>query len=290
MNRSKEIFEYLKLPGSARGIILAPNAPPISRTPAGIEVALNLVLDASDISDTLEHLYTESAPTAGSIAPTGSGIFSIGQKGVGRIHVSYATQRGSYVLAITTIPYDIPQPAEITESPEIVESLAKIIASGEKVFVAINGPDTFTTDSFVYSMLQIVNGSSRNVISILQPKLAYLMGHSNSIVMQSELGIDTPDLKSGLANAAHFNANIIYISDIEEDDDHPLIRQTIASGNIVILSSVSQSPAMLSDRYAAPASIVMSRGKTLLQLHYHVYPEMNGKLSIIASQTDQESP
>ena len=284
MNRGRELFEYLKQPGSARGIILAPSAPPISHTPTGIEVALNLVLDASDISDTLDHLFAESAPVGGSIMPTGSGTFSFGQKGVGRIRVSYATQRGSYVLAITAIPYDIPKPAEISDSPDVIESLAKIIASGEKVFVAINGPDTISTDTFVYSVLQLVNGSSRNIISILQPELAYLMGHSDSVIMQSELGIDTPDLKSGLAAASRFKANIFYISNIEEEDDHPVIRQTLASRNVVILSSVSQSPAVLADRYAAPISALMPEGTTLKQLHYHVYPKTNGKLNIIASQ------
>ena len=241
------------------------------------------MLDASDISDTLEHLYAESTAT-GSIMPEGSGTFSFGQKGVGRIRVSYAKQRGSYVLAITAIPYDIPEPADITDSPEVIESLAKIIASGENAFVAINGPDSTSTDSFVYSMLQIVNGESRNIISIIQPELAYLMGHSNSVTMQAELGIDAPDLKTGLANASHFKANIFYISDIEEGDDHPVIRQALAAGNVVILSSVSLSPAVLADRYAAPVTALMPHGKTLQQLRYQVYPETDGKLNIIACQ------
>lgn len=280
MNKSREILSYLKQPGSARSLILAPNAPPIARSYASVTVALNIVMDAEDISNTLEHLYSEALPAGTTPKLTGSGTFSFGQKGVGRIRVTYATQRGSYVVAITSIPFVIPKPEQISTFPDKIVALAQAASTGRNVFVAVSGNDQSSNDTFIYSVLQAINESSRNIIAILERNIAYLMGHMESIVMQAELGVDTPTVAAGMAAAADFQANIIYLSNVEEGEDHPSIRKAVANGNVVILNSTSLTPEDMAKRYVDPIGTLRPPADPVSRFHVRVFPCTDGMLDV----------
>ncbi len=285
MNKSREILSYLKQPGSARSLILAPNAPPIARSYASVDVALNVVMDAEDISDTLEHLHSESVPVGTAKTPEGSGTFSFGQKGVGRIRVTYATQRGSFVVTITSIPYVIPKPEDISTSPDEIIALAKAASAGRNVFVAVSGNDQSSNDTFIYSVLQAVNESSRNIISILERNIAYLIGHSDSIVMQAELGVDTPNIATGMTAASDFQANIIYLSNVEEDEDHPSVRKAVATGNVVILNSTSLTPEDMVQRYVDPIATLLPPAYPVTRFLVRVFPGDENTLDIRIEST-----
>ena len=272
MNKSRDILDYLTQPGSARTVILAPNAPPIARTYSGVAIVLSKVFDAADIADTLEHLHTEASPMDRAKITDSAGTFSFSQKGVGRIRVTYATQRGSYVVSVTTIPYDIPKPEAISDKPEQIVGLIDAILADQNIFVAVSGPDPSCSSTLIYSILQEINLKGSHIIAIIEARLNYLLGHSNSVVMQFELGNDTPSIAQGLAVANDFKANFFFVNNIEDNEDLPSLRHVLAGGSTLILNSVSLTPQMLSDRYAEPIKALMPQGKALQQFHIRVFP------------------
>ena len=271
MNKSRDILEYLKQPGAARTVILAPNAPPIARTYAGVAVVLNTVLDSADISDTLEHLYSNAFPLSEGVIAESHGTFSFSQKGLGRVRVTFARQRGTYVVSVTAIPYDIPKPELICSDPNVAQELVQAVLNDQNVFIAVNGPDSSCTSTFIYSLLQEINENSSKIISIIERRLNYLLGHANSIVIQSELGEDVPSVAHGISVASDFRANLYFVNHIEHNDDHASIRLVLAAGNTVILNSVSQTPQHLSAQYADPIKALLPPEKTLKQFHVRVF-------------------
>ncbi len=175
MNRTKEIVEYFSQPDSARRIILAPNAPPVTRRHSGVEVAMNLVTDAADISDTLDHLLDAAGLSDRNAKEQPSGSFSFSQKGLGRVRVSYATQRGSQVVSISVIPVEIPAPEAICTTPEGIETLIEALQCNDGCLIAVSGPDIPGSSSIVYTALQKINEHQHHIIYILERSLTYLM-------------------------------------------------------------------------------------------------------------------
>ncbi len=64
MDYTKRFFEYFSEDEMRSHIIIAPNAPPIERSEAGIEVAMDAILDDNDVTDTLVGLRTHGEGNA----------------------------------------------------------------------------------------------------------------------------------------------------------------------------------------------------------------------------------
>ena len=96
MNRSQDIIAYLKQADTPNTILIAPNAPPVGRRPNEVEVALNMVLDAGDVYDTVKAFMNLGGVPEEALTKD-SQTFSVPMDDVGRFRVSHATQRGSKV-------------------------------------------------------------------------------------------------------------------------------------------------------------------------------------------------
>ncbi|MDQ7082017.1 MAG: hypothetical protein Q9N34_02775 [Aquificota bacterium] len=106
MNLAPEILNYLGVRKEFTEVILAPKASPVERNDRIINRIMDVILSPEDIRDTLVSLRSH---TTTSLGPLGrEGFFSFGLPEVGRIRVSYLTQRGSYVVSIVKVPYEIP--------------------------------------------------------------------------------------------------------------------------------------------------------------------------------------
>jgi len=278
MNQTAAILDYLAKCETPCVVLLAPNAPPVRRTERGVEVALNAVLDAASVADTLDGLAAKT--DKGKLDFDENGTFCFGVPDVGRIRVSYATQRGSRIVSVANIPFRVPRLDDVCDDSSAANRLVKIVSSGQMGMLAVTGPSLLSNSMLVYALLQEVNQTKRSIIYILERRLTYLMAHADSIVIQSELGRDVKSLQEGLESASLFDPDTIFAGDIRLTDDLPGLRHAVASSIFAVVSSVSVTAEALFDRFCPKpgeggvAARLYSRSKV------NVLPAPGGKLSV----------
>ncbi len=211
MNLTPEILNYLAEKREFTEIILAPKASPVERRDKGISRIMDIILSPEDIRDTLVSLRSHT-PT--SLGPLGrEGFFSFGLPDIGRIRVTYLTQRGSYVVSIVKVPFNIPEFYSIVASKEKAQSILKTLSDLNGI-VAIIGKSYVVHNLFSYSLLSEICNRRSGLIYVLERPITYLIRHSNSIVIQREVGVDVDSFDEGIEEALFLNPEIIYMSDV----------------------------------------------------------------------------
>jgi len=233
MNIAPEILNYLSERREFAEVILAPKASPVERRGKSVRKIMDVVLSAEDIRDTLVSLRSH---TPVSLGPLGrEGFFSFGIPDVGRIRVTYLTQRGSYVVSIVKVPYDIPSLKEIVGNYSDVKELFNILNIDNGI-VPIIGRSFVTHNLFSYSLLKEICTRESGLIYILERPLTYLIKHDVSIVIQREVGVDVESFEKGIEEALFVHPEIIYISDITTKDGLDALKNLL---DIPILTLIS---------------------------------------------------
>ncbi len=211
MNIAPEILNFLAEKREFSEIILAPKASPVERRDRVIRRIMDVILSPEDIRETLVSLRSHTASSLGSLGR--EGFFSFGLPNVGRIRVTYITQRGSYVVSIIKVPYDIPPLGEIVANPDEAKELIRKVEEGGRI-VGIVSRSFVVHNLFSYSLLNEICSRRSWLIYILERPITYLMKHSSSIVIQREVGVDVNSFEEGVEEALFLNPEIIYVSDI----------------------------------------------------------------------------
>ena len=233
MNLAPEILNYLGVRKEFTEVILAPKASPVERNDRVINKIMDVILSPEDIRDTLVSLRSH---TTTSLGPLGrEGFFSFGLPEVGRVRVTYLTQRGSYVVSIVKVPYEIPPLERIVANREDIKNLLRTL-SGLHGIVAIIGKSYVIHNLFSYSLLKEICEQESGIIYVLERPITYLIRHSNSIVIQREVGVDVDSFDEGLEEALFLNPEIIYLSDIVIKDAFRAVRKLFDIPILTLLS------------------------------------------------------
>lgn len=278
MNRSAELIAHLAEEDAPDEIIIAPSAPPVTRSVNGVQLALNIVLDPGDVADTLIALR-ERSPAAQGQPLSAYGTFSFGIRDVGRLRVSYSTQRGSKAFRIIRVPFAEPETEDVCENSAMITDLAKMIASGEGGLVGVFGPSAVANATFVYAVLRAVNSSARRVIHILERSLTYLMAHDNSIVIQAEVGSDVDTIEEGVRNALLLDPDVLYVGDIWPSDNVPSLSHAIEACSFTIVSGVSPGRDSLLERFRRIGTGPDSSLESILRQMIKVVPKADGRVA-----------
>lgn len=236
MNYFEQILLLLTEGEEFGELLLAPNAPPVMRSGEGMKVALNQVLSADDIAQTLQALRSRGPQS--DRRGNGAEAFSFGIPDRGRFRVNYVSQRGSKVVSIRRIPYAVPALETLCEAAEDAEKLVELMKGREGAVLPIFGRDALTISTLAYVLLKLVNQSERRLICILERRLTFLMGHDNSIVVQTEVGVDVPTLQEGLDQALLLRPDIAYIGGLHKDEELPGMLEAAESGTCVMVGGI----------------------------------------------------
>ena len=238
MNLAPEILNFLREKREFTEVILAPKASPVERKERRVKKIMDVILSPEDIRDTLISLR---ANTSSSLGPLGrEGFFSFGLPEIGRIRVTYLTQRGSYVVSIVKVPYDIPRLESIVSNRGDLDSLLETILATNGV-VTIIGNSFVVHNLFSYSLLQEICEKETGLLYILERPITYLIRHSNSIVIQREVGVDVDSFEEGVEEAFFLNPEMIYMSDIMLKDALKASRRLIDVPVLTIMSLTASS-------------------------------------------------
>jgi twitching motility protein PilT len=237
MNYAPQILNYLGSVSTVSEVFLAPNASPMERRDGKLIRFMHVVLTSEDIRDTLVALKIYAS---GSLSPLGKeGSFSFSIHKSGRFRVTYITQRGSYIISIIKIPFEIPTIEELCQDPlHVTKEINRIVGDLSGRCVVIMGKDHIKASMFAYSLLQHVSINFSKIIYILEKPLSYLLKHGNSLVIQREIGTDVETLQEGLGDAVLIKPNILYIGYTECFDkrERREIVRILESGTLVFVN------------------------------------------------------
>jgi len=271
MNKSTQVLEYLSGDSAPNILILAPHAPPVTRKGNQLQVALNTVFSADDVSDTLMALASlaqtpdqESAAAAGVYSltalrslepspnqslPESSGAFSFGIRDVGRFRVTYGSQRGTRIVYVARIPFVVPDLDSLLDDSAAIKRLVQMTASMHGGILPVFGPSDSDNNTLVYALLSKLNRTERRILYILERSLTFLMRHENSIVFQTELNSDVKTLEEGVQNVLFFDPDIMYVADVRPSDNLPSVTHLAETNALVILTSSAMNGKMLLERF-----------------------------------------
>jgi twitching motility protein PilT len=274
------MLELLKTHEAGREIIISPNAPPVGRTETGWKVLAGTVFTSEDVAEVLLHVSRE-AKKEGAVPLGQSGVFSFGLRDVGRFHVSFVTQRGSKTLRIMRIPVSPPILSDICARGEAVDGIVSMLSEEQGTWALVYGPDAASNSKFVYAILNEINQHSRHLIFVLERSLSYLLAHENSVVIQTELGGELETMEQGLRDAMLINPDILYVGDIQTNEELPSLPQLLSATHGGILSATARSPQDLRTRLPSAAYNAQGVNTGAGQVHtISVIPDADGLLTI----------
>lgn len=235
MNRAQEILDYLSVEANAATVMLTPGAPPMTRTEEGLSAAMPKAFSAGDIFDTLLALKAMTAKRE--LDATPAGTFSFGLRRLGRIRVSYLTQRGSKALLVERIPFTIPALESLCEDPAVPRRLLEAAREEQGGLMAVTGVEPTANGTLVYSLLDAVNQTARRLIAIVESPLLYLIAHRDSIVVQCEVGTDADSIDDAVTSVLALTPDILYVGGIRSLQQLDALSAAVHHGRLVIVSS-----------------------------------------------------
>lgn len=290
MKRAAEILEFLAKPETPNSVLIAPSAPPVTRAVGGgMDVALNILLDAGDVYDTIAALMAQAGHTSEeTMRPAGT--FPVVVPGVGRFRVQFSTQRGSKVARISFIPFITPTLESLVADANVVSRLYAIVESGDAGMMLVTGPDPSSNSALVYALIRRLNERKRLVVYVIERELTYLVSHAESIVIQAELGTDIATFEQGIEAAFVFSPDILFLGDLWPSDDVPGLRHAAGADLLTIVSSVSISAPPFHDAWTPGPGMAGAATRQYPQFSVQVTPQGGGRLDVTLESAPTSSP
>lgn len=236
MNYMPYIVNYLSSKEGIVELYMAPGAFITEKRGDRLVRVSDNILTPEDTKDTLVVLRSYATLDTGPLGK--GGRFSFGVKDVGRLSVSYITQRGSYVLHVLKTPYQIPSLGERCPNKAAAGRMEEVLRLNKSGIVLFQGKNQVAVNTLVYSLLQNICQNYSKIIFTLESPLSFFLKHGQSLVFQRELGVDANSLEDALRDAFHMNPDIIYISyrDILPIKEQDHLLSLIQSYSLVLLS------------------------------------------------------
>lgn len=198
-------------------------------------------LTPADTQAYAEALFTPRA--AADFKSTGTADFAYGRQDVGRFRVTAFRQRGSVSIVLRRV---VPGSRSFADLglPRIAEKLA----AAESGLLLITGPSGSGKTATMASILDRINAERAASILTVEDPIEVLHPDKRSVVVQREVGVDTPSAAEAVRGAMRHDTDVIMISEL---DDHETARAAIAAaetGHLVISSMRTTDPADTVDR------------------------------------------
>ncbi len=145
-----------------------------------------------------------------------------------KIHAFY--QKGNLAFIFTYIPTVISEPSTIGLTQPFIDLLNN--KSGLLVIGGFEGSGRTTT---VLSLLNYINTHSARYILTLENPVEYILTSQRSVVEQMEIGRDIPDFLTGLKFIQDSDADVVFVSQVDDQQVLNEIFSLIASGRLVIV-------------------------------------------------------
>lgn len=221
----------------ASDIHLKVGSPPIARVDGTLRRLDSMgSLRPEDTQALAEEMFTPRASM--DYKENGSADFAYGRTDLGRFRVTAFSQRGSMSIVIRPV---IPEARSFEELglPAGVEKMVGV-KSG---LVLVTGPSGSGKTTTMSSIVDWVNTHKAYSIVTIEDPIEILHLDKRSIVVQREVGVDTPHPADAVRSAMRHDADVILVSELADHETAGAAMDAAETGHLVISSMRTSDPA-----------------------------------------------
>jgi twitching motility protein PilT len=211
---------------------------------------------------------------------------SWGLPGVGRFRVNILKQRGSFMVVMRVIPFEIPT-FEQLGLPAVLGD----IAGHERGLVLVTGITGSGKSSTQAALLGHMNQHMRRHVVTLENPIEFLHRDINCSITQREVGIDTDSFRVGLRAALRQDPDVILIGEMRDTESIDIALKSAETGHLVISTVHTRDAASTISRLVAvfppeEQQIVRLRLAEQLQavVSQRLLPQRDGKGRVLAAE------
>ncbi len=149
--------------------------------------------------------------------------------GVGRYRVNVYKQRGTFALALRSIPLRVPTFEEL-RIPAIVQQLAEI----ERGMILVCGAAGNGKSSTLAAMIGHVNRTRRVHVVTVEDPIEFIHQDQLASVSQREIGLDTPDFATALRAALRQDPDVILVGEIRDEETMDIALKASETGHLLL--------------------------------------------------------
>ncbi len=183
-------------------------------TPSFMEDIVNMYLDKSQISI---------------LNNKKSYDFSYSKSNLGRFRCNVYLQRGTYAIAIRTLPLNIPTLSDLG-IPEATKKFLDLT----KGLVLITGATGSGKSTTLASMVQHLNHSYNYHITTIEDPVEYLHKHDMSMVSQKEIGCDARSFSTALKSTLREDPDVIMLGEMRDAETISIALTAAETGHLVL--------------------------------------------------------
>ena len=155
--------------------------------------------------------------------------FAYSIPGKGRYRVNAYKQRGTFAITFRASNFTVPDKAKLRLPDETDGIFA--LESGLVLITGAKNSGVTTTCSYILDRMRT---TKRCHIMTIENPIEYLYSYDKSIVSQMDVGLDVPDMQTGIEIAIKDNADVIYLSEMIDTNTIKLALEAARSGKLVV--------------------------------------------------------
>jgi len=193
-------------------------------------------LTPADTKAYAEAILTPRA--AADFKESGTADFAYGRHDLGRFRASAFRQRGSVSLVLRRVVPGSKSFAELGVPP-----IAEKLISKNSGLILVTGPSGSGKSTTMASMVDWINSNKARAIMTIEDPIEVLHPDKRSVVVQREIGVDTPDTAAAVRSALRHDTDVVMISEIEDVETARAAISAAETGHLVISSMRTTDPA-----------------------------------------------
>jgi twitching motility protein PilT len=149
--------------------------------------------------------------------------------GIGRFRVNVMKQRGSFMIVMRVIPFEVPT-FETLRLPRALER----VADAERGMLLVTGVTGSGKSSTMAAMVNHINQHDNRHILTLENPIEFLHADIQSSITQREIGSDTTDFKMGLRAALRQDPDVVMIGEMRDAETIDTAMKAAETGHLLI--------------------------------------------------------
>jgi twitching motility protein PilT len=180
----------------------------------------------------LEGLVTETVPHSqvAELERNGDLDFAVSVAGVGRFRVNVHRQRGTLGMVVRCVPPGLPSWEQLGLPPSV-----RRLADADEGLVVLAGPAGSGRSTTAAMLVDHVNSSRAVSIVTVERPIEVLHTDKRSLVVQREVGMDTPSFFEGIRHVLHQDCEVLYVSELVDRAVARAVLSAASSGRLVIV-------------------------------------------------------
>ncbi len=237
--RQMKAFERILQEGfdrKASDVLMMPGEPVCFRVNGQLVRAEGEALYADQIKSIAEAAIGEERLKK-DIAAVGRSVTSCGIDGVGDGRMCVTSSFGDYTIAVRLLPRLLPDIKSTRVPASVIE--AACAADGLVVFA---GPSSSGKTTTMLAVLEHLNATRSIHICTVEDPISYRMESKKAMVQQHEVGVDVPNVVSGIAAAMRQDTDVLMVGELKRVEE---VEATVAAahlGHLVMTQMHATSP------------------------------------------------